>query len=317
MKQLEKKEHHNKKRILVTGGAGFIGSHVCKALNQAGYLPISYDNLSRGNEWAVKWGPLLKGDLLNLDHLKKVIEEYKPKAVLHLAALAYVGESVKKPQLYFKNNVVGTLNLLEAMMENSVNILVFSSSCAVYGNPIEIPIDENHPTNPINPYGQSKLMIENILQNYDKAYGLRTFSLRYFNVAGADPEGQIGEWHNPETHLIPEILYAALGRKGKVDIFGDDYETEDGTCIRDYIHVTDLANAHVLALEKLLKGNKTDFVNLGTGRGYSVKQVIDICKRISKKNIDINILDRREGRSGSLTLLCLQRTGPNLTPCRI
>lgn len=283
------------KNILVTGGAGYIGSHVCKALKKAGYSPITYDNLSRGNEWAVKWGPFIKGDLLNLDYLKKVIADYKPMAVLHFAALAYVGESVKHPHLYFKNNIAGTLNLLEAMSESSINLLVFSSTCAIYGNPVEIPITENHPKNPVNPYGRSKLIIENILQSYNEAYGLKSISLRYFNAAGSDPDGEIGEDHNPETHLIPNALYTAMRRRDKVDIYGDNYSTTDGTCIRDFIHVTDIAQVHILALEKLLQGVEMDFINLGTGNGYSVKQVIDVCRKVTKKEISVNILDRREG----------------------
>ena len=295
LKRVGKKKYSNKKRILVTGGAGYIGSQVCKALFKAGFVPITYDNLSRGNKWAVKWGPLIKGDLLNLEHITWVLEEYKPSAVLHFAAFAYVGESVENPQLYFKNNVMGTLNLLESMLKNSINIFVFSSSCAIYGDPVQIPIDENHPKNPVNPYGLSKLMVENILQSYDRAFSLRSFSLRYFNAAGADKEKEIGEWHDPETHLIPNVLSTAMGKRDKVDIFGDDYDTKDGTCIRDYIHVTDLANAHILALEILLKGHKTDFVNLGTGCGYSVKQVVDICEKVSNKKINVNIIDRREG----------------------
>ena len=228
-----------KKHILVTGGAGYIGSHVCLALFKAGYQPIVYDNLSRGYKWAVKWGPLEIGDILNKKTLIKVIADYKPVAIIHFAALAYVGESIQNPSDYYINNVSGTLNLLEILIEFKNIPIIFSSSCATYGIPKKMYIDEGDEQIPINPYGQSKLMIEKILKDYNNAYGLKSITLRYFNVAGADPDCQIGEYHKPETHLIPLALEAASNNKKKLYIFGDDYPTKDGTCIRDYIHVSD------------------------------------------------------------------------------
>jgi UDP-glucose-4-epimerase GalE len=281
--------------ILVTGGAGYIGAHACKALARAGYTPVTYDNLIYGHRSAVKWGPLEEGDIANRRRLEAVIDQYKPIAVMHFAAYAYVGESVENPSKYYHNNVAGALTLLEAMRNFGINKIIFSSTCATYGMPQQIPIAEGHPQNPINPYGRSKLMIEWILQDYAAAYGLKYVSLRYFNAAGADPDAEIGEDHNPETHLIPLVLDAALGKRDHVEIYGTDYDTPDGTCIRDYIHVTDLADAHLLALEYLLNGDKSDSFNLGNGNGFSVKEVIATALKITGGDIPYLESGRRPG----------------------
>lgn len=281
--------------ILVTGGAGYIGSHACKALSEAGYTPIVYDSLVYGHSWAVRWGPLEIGDIADRIRLDAVIERYKPMAVLHFAAFAYVGESVQDPGKYYRNNVVGSLTLLEAMRDHRINKFIFSSSCASYGIPKAVPISENHPQNPINPYGMSKLMVEKMLQDFDVAYGLRSISLRYFNAAGADEYGEIGELHTPETHLIPLVLDAAAGKRPIITIYGDDYETPDGTCVRDYIHVTDLAEAHVLALKALLVGAKTSQYNLGNGRGFSVREIVETAEKVTGRAIPFEIGARREG----------------------
>ncbi|HEY4254843.1 MAG TPA: UDP-glucose 4-epimerase GalE, partial [Chlamydiales bacterium] len=241
--------------VLVTGGAGYIGSHTCKALAAAGFLPIAYDNLSTGHAYAVKWGPFVQGDLFDQAKLLETFEAFQPQAVLHFAASALVIESMHHPELYYRNNVAGTLSLLEAMRKKGLSKLVFSSTCATYGNPVELPLTEEHPQAPINPYGRSKLMIEQMLSDFSKAYGLKTAILRYFNAAGADAETEIGENHTPETHLIPSIIQAALGQKKEVVVYGTQFPTRDGSAIRDYIHVTDLADAHVLALKALL-GNQ-------------------------------------------------------------
>ena len=281
--------------ILVTGGAGYIGSHVCKALAKAGYTPISYDNLVYGHRWAVKWGPLEEGDIADRARLDEVIVRYQPAAVMHFAAYAYVGESVQDPGKYYRNNVAGALTLLESMRDHGIDKLIFSSTCATYGIPEQVPITEDHPQRPINPYGMSKLMIEQILRDFDHAHGLRSISLRYFNAAGADPEGEIGEAHDPETHLIPLVLDAAAGKRPAITVFGDDYDTPDGTCIRDYIHVSDLADAHVLALKALEAGAKTTAYNLGNGRGFSVREVIASVERVTKKKVPLYIGPRRAG----------------------
>ena len=281
--------------ILVTGGAGYIGSHACKALAKAGYKPIAYDNLVYGHEWAVKWGSLEIGDIEDRKRLDAVIKQYQPEAVMHFAAYAYVGESVQDPGKYYCNNVAGTLTLLEAMRDHGINKLIFSSTCATYGIPEQVPITEDHPQLPINPYGMSKLMIEQILRDFDHAHGLRSISLRYFNAAGADPDGEIGESHNPETHLIPLVLDAAAGIRPEITVFGDDYDTPDGTCIRDYIHVSDLADAHVRALQALENGVNTSAYNLGNGRGFSVKEVVEIAKKITCLPISAEISVRRAG----------------------
>ena len=242
--------------VLVSGGAGYIGSHACKALAKAGYTPVTLDNFVYGHRWAVKWGPLVEGDLADDALVRRVFDEYDIDAVIHFAAYAYVGESMNEPGKYFRNNVVNTIKLLDAMLECGVGSIVFSSTCATYGLPVRVPIDEQHPQQPINPYGESKLFIERALHWYSVAHGIKAAALRYFNAAGADPDAEIGEDHDPETHLIPLVIQTALGQRSHVDIFGSDYPTPDGTAIRDYIHVTDLAKAHVQALEKLQSGSE-------------------------------------------------------------
>ena len=281
--------------ILVTGGAGYIGSHACKALAQAGYTPVVFDNLVYGHPWAVRWGPLEQGDIADRPRLDAVLQQYKPAAVMHFAAYAYVGESVQNPGKYYRNNVAGTLTLLEALRDHNIDKFVFSSTCATYGVPTQMPIPEHHPQQPINPYGMSKLMIEQILRDFDHAHGLRAMCLRYFNAAGADPAGEIGEAHDPETHLIPLVLDAALGRRPAITVFGDDYATPDGTCIRDYIHVTDLAAAHVLALQALEQGAASTAYNLGNGQGFSVREVIDCARQVTGRAIPVETGPRRAG----------------------
>ena len=281
--------------ILVTGGAGYIGSHTCKALSNAGFLPLTYDNLSSGHEWAVRWGPLERGDILDQDRLNQVLETYRPSAVIHFAAHAYVGESVEHPAKYYRNNVVGSLNLLEAMRSNRVTQIVFSSTCSTYGVPQRIPITEEHPQAPINPYGASKLMIERMLADFGAAYGMHSVSLRYFNAAGADPDSEIGEDHDPETHLIPLVLEAAAGERPHITIYGTDYDTPDGTCIRDYIHVTDLAQAHVLALKALQEGRGVSSYNLGMSRGFSVHEVVRTAHAVTGRSIIVREGSRRPG----------------------
>lgn len=283
------------KNILVTGGAGNIGSHTCKALATQGFTPVAYDNLAHGHEWAVKWGPLEVGDILDKARLRQVMEKYRPMAVMHFAAFAYVGESIKKPDKYYRNNVLGSLNLLEVMREHEIAKIIFSSTCATYGVPDITPIPDDHPQRPINPYGNGKLMVERILRDFDAAYGMRSISLRYFNASGADPDGEIGECHDPETHLIPLALDAALKRRPHIAIFGDDYNTPDGTCIRDYIHIADLAQAHILALQRLMDGAKTTFYNLGNGEGFSVREVINSARRVTGQKISAVVSQRRAG----------------------
>jgi UDP-arabinose 4-epimerase len=282
-------------RVLVTGGAGYIGSHACKALSQAGYLPVTYDSLERGHRWAVRWGPLEVGSLHDRGFLDEVLRRHKPIAAIHFAAYAYVGESVQKPAAYYRNNVGGSISLLEAMMDAGVNSLVFSSSCATFGIPQSVPIGDDDPQQPINPYGASKLMVERILSDVDRWTGLKSVSLRYFNAAGADPEGEIGESHDPETHLIPLVLAAAQGRLPALTVHGHDYPTPDGTCIRDYVHVSDLADAHVRALQYLVGGGDTCRLNLGTGRGHSVAEIIATAEQVTKKSIPWTAGPRREG----------------------
>ncbi len=283
------------KAVIVTGGAGYVGSHTCKALADAGYVPVVFDNLYRGNDWSVKWGPFERGDILDIERISEVIKKYNPVAVMHFAALAYVGESVQSPQKYYKNNVCGTLSLLTAMRDCGVNKLVFSSTAAVYGMPEEIPIPETHPKRPVNPYGITKLTVEHMIKDFSRAYGLRAVILRYFNAAGADPEGEIGEYHDPETHLIPNILFVASGKRPMLKVFGGDYDTPDGTCVRDFVHVSDLAVAHVKALDRLESEEGVKAFNLGTGRGYSVKEVIEAVNRVTGKSVPFEITDRREG----------------------
>ncbi len=281
--------------ILVTGGAGYIGSHVCKMLAMAGYTPVTYDNLVYGHPWAVRWGPLEHGDLLDRARLDAVLRQYRPTAVMHFAAFAYVGESMADPGRYYQNNVAGTLTLLQAMRDQRIDQLVFSSTCATYGVPEQSPIGEQHPQRPINPYGASKWMVERMLTDFGSAHGLRAIALRYFNAAGADPDGEIGEVHDPETHLIPLVLDAAAGRLPAVTVFGDDYPTADGTCVRDYIHVADLAQAHLLALQALESGAASTAYNLGNGKGFSVREVIDCAERVTGRSVPVEKGPRRVG----------------------
>ena len=282
-------------RVLVTGGAGYIGSHTCKGLARAGYEPVVLDNLSSGHRWAVKWGPLVEGDLADTDLIKQVIKDHHIEAVLHFAASLYVGESMIEPRKYFWNNVVNTLRLLDAMLETGVKRLVFSSSAATYGNPSIVPIPENHPCVPANPYGESKLFTERAMQWYGLAYGLCWVALRYFNAAGADLDGELGEEHDPETHLIPLVIQAALGRRPYVEVYGTDYPTPDGTAIRDYIHIVDLADAHVRALRHLEAGGEGEALNLGTGEGHSVREVIQAVGRLCDGRVPVRDAPRRPG----------------------
>lgn len=287
-----------KPTVLVTGGAGYIGSHAVLALQQAGYGVIVLDNLVYGHRdiaEQVLQVELIEGDTGDRPLLDHLFSTRNISAVMHFAAYAYVGESVSEPDKYYRNNFVGTLTLLEAMLAASIKQFVFSSTCATYGVPNTVPIPENHPQNPINPYGATKLMIERVLTDFDKAYDFRSVCFRYFNAAGADPEGRLGEDHNPETHLIPLVLQTALGKRESVSIFGTDYPTPDGTCIRDYIHVTDLAQAHVLGLEYLLKGESSTIFNLGNGNGFSVKEVIETAEAITGRPIKAVECDRRPG----------------------
>jgi UDP-glucose-4-epimerase GalE len=283
------------KNILVTGGAGYIGSHTAKSLACAGYEPIVLDNLSTGHSWAVKWGPLFKGDLSCSELIRSVLKKNRIEAVVHFAANAYVGESMQHPRKYFDNNVVNSLNLLNAALECGVRNIVFSSSCATYGNPKSLPIDENHPQVPVNPYGDSKLFIERVLRWYGEAHGVRSVSLRYFNAAGADPEGEIGEDHDPETHLIPLVIQAASGLSEDVKVFGTDYSTDDGTAVRDYVHVADLADAHVKALGYLESGGASTALNLGTGCGHSVREVIQSVEHVTGNTVPVTEWSRRPG----------------------
>ena len=288
------------KHVLVTGGAGYIGSHACKALAAAGYVPVTFDNLVYGHRSAVRWGPFIHGDILDRAALDTALRTWRPVAVMHFAAFAYVGESVANPGRYYRNNVVGSLTLLEAMRDAGVSRLVFSSTCATYGVPQAVPITEDHPQMPINPYGASKLMVERMLRDFDEAHGLRSISLRYFNAAGADPDGDAGEDHEPENHLIPLVLDAAAGRRPDIMVFGDKYPTPDGTCIRDYIHVSDLAQAHVLALRALENGVATTAYNLGNGRGFSVRQVIETARQVTGRAVTAVIAPQRLGDPAEL-----------------
>ncbi|MGH6946798.1 MAG: UDP-glucose 4-epimerase GalE [Kiloniellales bacterium] len=284
----------------MTGGAGYIGSHACKALFDAGYLPITYDSLVSGHEWAVKWGPLERGDIADRERLGQVLLRYKPVAAMHFAAHIAAGESVTDPGKYYGNNVAGTLSLLEALRAAGMSRLVYSSTAAVYGTPNTVPIPETHPLCPINPYGRSKLMIEQALADYASAYDFRVTALRYFNVAGADHAAGIGEVHDPETHLIPLLLAAVDGRSTSLTIYGDDYPTADGTCIRDYIHVTDLAEAHVLALDRASDAERFATFNLGGGEGRSVRQVIRAAEQLAGRKVPHSIGPRRTGDPSAL-----------------
>jgi len=282
-------------KIFVAGGAGYIGSHTVKELTQEGFEVLIFDNFSTGKKELISDGELVEGDLRDKDALKKTFSSTDIGAVLHFASLIQVGESYLNPQKYYAHNLLSSLNLLETVIEAKVKYFIFSSSAAVYGVPQEIPIPESHPLNPINPYGQTKLFVEKILQDYEKAYGIKFISLRYFNAAGADPDGQLGEMHEPETHLIPNILLFLLGKKKNFDLYGTDFSTSDGTAVRDYIHVTDLAKAHVLALRHLLTNPKSEFINLGTNKDFSVLKIIKKTEEILGKKISYREKPRRKG----------------------
>lgn len=279
--------------VLVTGGAGYIGSHTAKALAGAGFVPVVLDSLVNGHQWAVKWGPFVQADLADREQLRQVFQQYPIQAVIHFAAYAYVGESMHSPEKYFRNNFVNTLNLLDAMREAGVCSIVFSV-CHLWRSTTD-PIPEDHPQNPINPYGESKLMVERALRWYGSAYGLRAVILRYFNAAGADPDGEIGEDHNPETHLIPLAIMAALGTGPVLNVLGSDYDTADGTAVRDYVHVSDLASAHVSAARYLQAGGTTMALNLGTGQGATVREVISMVETVGGRPVPVALCGRRAG----------------------
>lgn len=282
-------------KILVAGGAGYIGSHTAKELIKEGFEVVVFDNFSTGKKELLVGGELYEGDLMDKEAIKKAFEEKNIEAVLHFASLIQVGESYADPRKYYKHNLITSLNLLDVMLEKQVKYFVFSSSAAVYGEPLQNPIPESHPLNPFNPYGQTKFFVEKVIQDYERAYGLKFISLRYFNAAGADPEGHLGELHDPETHLIPNIMLFLLEKKKKFEVFGTDFPTNDGTAIRDYIHVTDLAKAHVLSLKKLLKSSQSEFINLGTNRGYSVLEIINKTEEITGQKVLYTKSPRREG----------------------
>lgn len=281
--------------ILIVGGAGYIGSHINKELTKQGYKTVVFDNLSSGKKELVKWGEFFEGDLGNIESIREVFKKYQIEGVMHFAAFKAVGESVVDPQKYYKNNVANTINLFEVMKENGVNKFIFSSSAATFGEPKYIPIDEKHPQSPINPYGETKLIVEHILRDYSSAYGFKYVSLRYFNACGADLEADVGEWPGSSSNLIPLVLDAAIGRREDIKVFGTDYPTKDGTCIRDYIHVTDLATAHVLAFKYLVDGGESQCLNLGNGRGFSVKEVIEMAKKVTGIDFKVTETDRRAG----------------------
>lgn len=287
--------HNRSNFVLVTGGAGYIGSHACKALKQAGYTPVTLDNLSTGWKDAVQFGPFERGDLLNKPDIDRVFEKYSPSSVMHFAALSQVGESMQNPGLYWENNVMGSLNLIRSAIDHGCFNFVFSSTCATYGNQDNVVLDENSTQDPINAYGASKRAVENILSDFEVAYGLNHVIFRYFNVAGADPDAEVGEFHQPETHLIPLILDAIDGKRGTLTIFGTNYETPDGTCIRDYVHVCDLVGAHLLGLKWLQEGKGSRAFNLGTGSGFSVREVIECAQHIIKKEVPVVEGARRPG----------------------
>jgi len=286
--------------ILVVGGAGYIGSHTCLDLANKGFVPVVYDNFSNGHPEFVKWGPVEEGDIRDRARLDEVIARHKPAAILHFAALIEVGESVKDPVAFYENNVVGTLTLLSAAQAAGIKAFVFSSTCATYGLPQSVPLDETHRQVPINPYGQTKYIVEQALADYDRYTGFRSVILRYFNAAGADFEGRVGEWHKPETHAIPLAIDAALGRRAGFKVFGSDYETRDGTCVRDYIHVLDLADAHVRAVQYLLDGGDSVQLNLGTGTGTTVKELLSAIEDVTQQPFPVEYVGRREGDSTTL-----------------
>jgi len=280
--------------VLVTGGAGYIGSHAAKALRQAGYRVVVFDSLVAGHREAVLHGELVEGDITDLDAVRHALRQHRIWAVMHFAAFLDVGESVRQPARYYRNNVTGALTVLEAMALDEVKLLVFSSTCATYGEPIETPITEAHPQKPINSYGESKLAVERALPHFERAHGIHSVALRYFNAAGADPDGELGEDHAPEIHIIPRAIEAATGGRG-LQVFGDDYPTPDGTCLRDYIHVTDLADAHVRALEAIADTGTSGVYNLGTGRPHSVREVIDAVERVTGQHVPWTLAPRRDG----------------------
>lgn len=282
-------------RILVTGGAGYIGSHTCKALAHQGHTVVTYDNLSTGHRELVRWGDFVYGDILDTQRLRSCIRQHRIEGIIHFAASAYVGESIIDPGKYFRNNVCGTLSILDAMRDEGVPYIVVSGTCAVYGSPENMPITEDTPSNPINPYGASKLFMERMLSDYEKAHGIKWMSLRYFNAAGCDSEGDTGEWHDPETHLIPRALMAAMGEIPDLEIFGQNYPTPDGTCIRDYVHVTDLADAHVSGINFLVKDGRSQSINLGTGQGFSILQILITIELTIERVVPYRISQRRPG----------------------
>ena len=281
--------------ILVTGGAGYIGSHACKALAKAGYVPVTFDNFLTGWQDAVRFGPCVKGDLTDRTAIDAAFEEFQPEAVLHFAALSRVDEAMSDPGLYWRNNVMGSLNLIEAAVAHNCLDFVFSSTCATYGDHDNVVLDENTEQHPINAYGASKLAVEQILRDFGATYGLRHVIFRYFNVAGADPDAEVGEFHRPETHLIPIVLDAVAGVRDQVTVYGTDYPTPDGTCIRDYVHVSDLVDAHILGLRWLMDGKGNRVFNLGTGSGFSVREVIDSARRVTNREVPSTIGERRAG----------------------
>ena len=282
-------------RALVVGGAGYIGSHMVKMLSQAGHSVVTLDNLSNGYRSAVKYGDFVEGDIADVELLKGIFADHTFDGVMHFASFIQVGESVEKPSMYYRNNVTNTQTLLDTMIEYDVKKFIFSSTAATFGEPEYTPIDEAHPQKPINPYGHSKLMVEQILSDFDRAYGLKSVCLRYFNAAGADPDGELGERHDPETHLIPLVLQAASGRRKNITVFGDDYDTPDGTCVRDYIHINDLCSAHLLALEYLVKGGDSKAYNMGNGQGYSIKELIDVARKVTGNDFEVVSGPRRDG----------------------
>lgn len=287
-------------KVLVTGGAGYVGSHTCLRLAEAGFEPVVYDNLSNGHREFVRWGPLEVGDICDAERLDAVFQRHQPCAVLHFAALIEVGESVKAPDRFYENNVAGALTLIQAARRAAIDKFVFSSTCATYGEPQSVPMAESHPQRPLNPYGRSKLMVEEILQDLDRHMGFRSVILRYFNAAGADFEGRIGEWHEPETHAIPLAIQAAMGAGPGFRLMGQDYPTRDGTAVRDYIHVLDLADAHVLALRHLLQGGESDVFNLGTGTGSTVAELIAAIQQVSGRPFEVAAAPRRLGDAPTL-----------------
>lgn len=283
------------RNVLVTGGAGYIGSHTVRFLIKEGYNVVIYDNLSNGHEFAVKGLNLVNGDIGNYDLLKKTLIDFKIDAIIHFAAFTYVGESVSDPRKYYDNNVLKGMALLNAMIDAGVKNIVFSSSCATYGIPTKVPINENEKQKPINPYGWTKLIFERMMRDYDRAYGLRSVCLRYFNAAGADADGEIGERHDPETHVIPLLLQTASGQRKSFSVFGTDYDTKDGSCVRDYVHVTDLADAHVKAIEYLFKNDRSNCFNLGTGEGVTVLELIKVVEEVTGNKLNIVLDERRPG----------------------